>query len=285
MEATKTRATISAKHHTNNAATQYTIRASHKIIGSIWSPCEVWNNSHSDEYQITVNVAPGYTLNSYAPTFKAAVAEFNRLTDGKYNIDTKGIPSTPAETPRISTEAAETVNVSVEGENAAERTENKPTAAEVAQMVKTELTKNKAMHTVWHLEFPDGTECQARYNYTLPEPYGDQYIYEEARDGHVFFSTTCGWRKIPSWICLKLGIDPPQTPEAPQTRQNREERQGNGNYHTFGADVPKRQTSRVGRHFHVGGAVTHKTRENATEQTGVPVVDGWQSTRGSTLAI
>ena len=121
MEATKTRATFSAKHHTNNAATQYTIRASRKIIGTIWSPCEVWNNSHSDEYQITVNVAPGYTLKSYAPTLDEAIAEFDRLTDGKYNIDTKEIPATPTETPRISTQTAETVNVSVKGENAAER--------------------------------------------------------------------------------------------------------------------------------------------------------------------
>lgn len=118
METTKTRATFSAKHHTNNAATQYTIRASRKITGTIWSPCEVWNNSHSDEYQITVNVAPGYTLKSYAPTLDEAIAEFDRLTDGKYNIDTKGIAATPTETPQISTETAETVNVSVEGGNA-----------------------------------------------------------------------------------------------------------------------------------------------------------------------
>lgn len=37
-------------------------------------------------------------------------AEFDRLTDGKYNIDTKGMPSTPTETPQISTESAKTVN-------------------------------------------------------------------------------------------------------------------------------------------------------------------------------
>lgn len=35
-------------------------------------------------------------------------------------------PATPTETPRISTETAETVNVSAEGEKAAERAENKP---------------------------------------------------------------------------------------------------------------------------------------------------------------
>lgn len=49
------------------------------------------------------------------------------------------------------------------------------------------------------------------------------------------------------------------------------------------ADAPKCQTSRVGRYSLVGGAVAHITRENATEQTGMPVVGGYQSTRGSTL--
>lgn len=126
MEATKTRATISAKHRTNNAATQYTIRASRKIIGSIWSPCEIWNNGHSDEYQITVNVAPGYVLKSYAPTMEEALAEFDRLTDGKYNIDAKGIAATPAETPQISTGTAETVNVSAEGTKSVSEAENNP---------------------------------------------------------------------------------------------------------------------------------------------------------------
>lgn len=38
----------------------------------------------------------------------------------------KEIPATPTETPQISTEAAETVNVSAEGEKGAERAENKP---------------------------------------------------------------------------------------------------------------------------------------------------------------
>lgn len=120
------------------------------------------------------------------------------------------------------TETTDTANVSGEGEKEAERAENdqNPTAADIAQMVKTELDKNKAMRTVWHLEFPDGDECLVRYNYTLPEPYGDQYIYEEARDGHVFFSVTCGWKNIPSWICIKLGIEPPQSPETPQTAEH-----------------------------------------------------------------
>lgn len=296
MEATKTRATISAKHHTNNAATQYTIRANRKIIGTIWSPCEVWNNSHSDEYQITVNVAPGYALNSHAPTLEKAIAEFDRLTDGKYNIDTKGIPATPSETPQIvrveivrdfdksyyanlydenggshnlskeytdfrtlktlckkeygvnlpnlsqiefetygrksyayintetpqiSTETAETVNVSAEGETAAERAENKlkPTVAEVVQIVKTELAKNKAMRTAWHLEFPDGIESNTSHKCTIAGC--DFYEYTEARNGEeVFKDYTATERDITLYICQRLeldALDPPQPPETPQT--------------------------------------------------------------------
>lgn len=176
----------------------------------------------------------------------------------------KEIPATPTETPRISTETAETVNVSAKSEKEAERAkyrvsriggykiivgdrvqgkviavlmsvnghntieindetahvaimgekplqidkpimqlsdaevleliykptqpqdepreaENKPTVAEVVQMVKTELAKNKAMHTVWHLEFPDGTECDMRYKLTAAGC--DFYEYTESRDG------------------------------------------------------------------------------------------------------
>lgn len=146
------------------------------------------------------------------PKTDAATTDTDKEPDKQTETNESVIATTPTET-------TDTANVSGEGEKEAERAENdqNPTAADIAQMVKTELAKNKAMRTVWHLEFPDGDECLVRYNYTLPEPYGDQYIYEEARDGHVFFSITCGWENIPSWICLKLGIEPPQSPETPQT--------------------------------------------------------------------
>lgn len=50
-----------------------------------------------------------------------------RSGDGKKIYwEHNSIAATPAETPQISTETAETANVSVEGENAAERAENKP---------------------------------------------------------------------------------------------------------------------------------------------------------------
>lgn len=129
-------------------------------------------------------------------------------------------PATPAETPRISKETAETVNVSAEGEKATERVGNslKPTTSEVAQMVKTELAKNKAMRTAWHLEFPDGTECDVRYKLTAVGC--DFYEYTETRNGEEAFkdykATECD---ITFYICQRLGIDaiePPQSTETPQ---------------------------------------------------------------------
>lgn len=221
------------------------------------------------------------------------------LDRGDIRTDTDGvlcagqyakINTTPTETPQISTKTAETVNVSTEGENAAERTEyrvsrfgdykiivgdrvqgkviavlmsvnghntieineesahiatmgekplridkpimqlsdaevleliykptqpqdepreaeNKPTAADVAQMVKTELAKNKAMHTVWHLEFPDGTECDMRYKLTAAAGC-DFYEYTESRDGAEVFkdykATACD---ITLYVCQRLDLD------------------------------------------------------------------------------
>lgn len=126
--------------------------------------------------------------------------------------------STPAETPRISKETAETVNVSAEDEKEAQRAKNKPTFADVAQMVKTELAKNKAMRTAWHLEFPDGTECDVRYKLTAVGC--DFYEYTETRNGEEAFkdykATECD---ITFYICQRLGIDaiePPQSTETPK---------------------------------------------------------------------
>lgn len=123
------------------------------------------------------------------------------------------------ETPQISTETAETVNVSAEGEKVAERAENKPTFADVVQMVKTELAKNKAMRTAWHLEFPDGTECDVRYKNTVAGC--DFYDYSE-RNGKIerFRDYPAVVSDITLYICQALGIDalePPQSPETPQT--------------------------------------------------------------------
>lgn len=129
-------------------------------------------------------------------------------------------PATPTETPQISKGTAETVNVSVEGENAAKRAGNslKPTASEVAQMVKTELAKNKAMRTTWKLEFPDGTECNASHKCTVAGC--DFYEYTETRNGEeVFKDYKATERDITLYICQRLELDalePPQSPETPQ---------------------------------------------------------------------
>lgn len=148
------------------------------------------------------------------------LALYERLTKNDLpNWQSKPIqPSTPAETPRISKETAETVNVSAEGEKEAQKAKNKPTFADVAQMVKTELAKNKAMRTAWHLEFPDGTECDVRYKLTAVGC--DFYEYTETRNGEEAFkdykATECD---ITFYICQRLGIDaiePPQSTETPK---------------------------------------------------------------------
>lgn len=127
-------------------------------------------------------------------------------------------------------------NADTEGENKAERAENKPTSADVARMVKTELAKNKAMRTTWELEFPDGTECNASHKCTVAGC--DFYEYTEARNGEeVFKDYKATERDITLYICQRLELDalePPQSPETPQTvelpptHQNREKRHENG---------------------------------------------------------
>lgn len=134
------------------------------------------------------------------------------------------------EAPQISTETAETVNVSAEGENAAERAENKPTSADVARMVKTELAKNKAMRTTWKLEFPDGTECNTSHKCTVAGC--DFYEYTETRNGEEAFKDyKATERDITLYICQRLEFDalePPQSPETPQViKQSREKRHEN----------------------------------------------------------
>lgn len=120
------------------------------------------------------------------------------------------------ETPQISTETAETANVSAEGEKEAERAENKPTATEVVQMVKTELAKNKAMRTAWHLEFPDGTVCDVRHKCTVAGC--DFYEYTETRNGEEAFKDyKATERDVTLYICQSLDVEPPQSPETPQT--------------------------------------------------------------------
>lgn len=94
--------------------------------------------------------------------------------------------------------------------------ENRPTAADVVQMVKTELAKNKAMRTAWHLEFPDGTECDVRHKCTAAGC--DFYEYTEVREGEETFKDyKATERDITLYICQLLDLDAPQSPETPQT--------------------------------------------------------------------
>lgn len=163
------------------------------------------------------------------------------------------------EAPRISTEAAETANVSAEGKKAAERAENKPTFTEVAQMVQTELAKNKAMHTAWHLEFPDGTECDMRYKCTVAGC--DFYEYTEARNGEdTFKDYKATENDIALYICQQLDMDvlePPQSPETPQTAE-------------CIADAPKpRETARKPQNRGIGSK--RATRRDTLRDTLRPV--------------
>lgn len=168
-------------------------------------------------------------------------------------------PATPTETPQISTETAETVNVSAEGEKEAERAENKPTATEVVQMVKIELAKNKVMRTAWHLEFPDGTVCDVRHKCTVAGC--DFYEYTETRNGEEAFKDyKATERDITLYIYQRLDLDviqPPQSSEAPQTVE-------------CTTDTPKtRETARKPQNRGIGS--TRTTRRDTLRDTLRPV--------------
>ena len=164
-----------------------------------------------------------------------------------------------SEAPQISTETVETVNVSTEDEKEAERAENKPTFADVAQMVKTELAKNKAMRTAWHLEFPDGTECDVRYKLTAVGC--NFYEYTETRNGEEAFKDyKATERDITFYICQRLDLDvvePPQSPETPQEIER-------------AANTPKpRETARKRQNRGIGS--TRTTRRDTLRDTLRPV--------------
>ena len=168
-------------------------------------------------------------------------------------------PAQPTETPRISTETAETANVSAEGEKEAERAENKPTATEMGQMVKIELAKNKAMRTAWHLEFPDGTVCDVRHKCAVAGC--DFYEYTETRNGEeAFKGYKATERDITLYIYQRLDLDvvePPQSPGTPQTVD-------------CATDTPKpRETARKPQNRGIGSKRT--TRRDTLRDTLRPV--------------
>ena len=61
---------------------QNTIRAGRKVIATITEP----NTFNPGKYRVSVKVAPGYALISDTDTMPDAVLEFDRLTDGKYQL-------------------------------------------------------------------------------------------------------------------------------------------------------------------------------------------------------
>lgn len=175
-------------------------------------------------------------------------------------------PTQATEAPQISTETAETVNVSAEGEKEAERAENKPTATEVVQMVKTELAKNKAMHTAWHLEFPDGTVCDVRHKCAVAGC--DFYEYTETRNGEEAFKDyKATERDIMLYIYQRLDLDviePPQSPETPQTVD-------------CATDTPKsRETARKPQNRGIGSTQHHQ--HSALGTNGYAMLDDASAT-------
>ena len=190
--------------------------------------------------------------------FDEAQAYFAEIDAGRIAQSLTTPPTPPDEstihpadkTPTERTETAETVNVSAEGEKEAERAENKPTATEVVQMVKTELAKNKTMRTAWHLEFPDGTVCDVRHKCTVAGC--DFYEYTETRNGEEAFKDyKATERDITLYIYQRLDLDviqPPQSSETPQTIE-------------CTTDAPKpRETARKPQNRGIGG--TQRSRRS-----------------------
>ena len=130
----------------------------------------------------------------------------------------KEIPAQATETPQISTETAETVNVSVEGENEPQAAKYKPytTRAEIIALLESEHGIEYDAGEVVYLK--DG--CVAE---DLSDE-GEWRIYLDADSDK----------------CIDvIAIQPPQSPEAPQTAE-------------CPADSNYRVCSHCGKHFHEG---------------------------------
>lgn len=180
-----------------------------------------WHTYFMDE-EIGIDLA--YDQINHIPAARAAqaaeeVAEIRRYMNrlnGNHIADADYYLAEMREGIKQAEAARRKKNADTEGENAAERAKNKPTSADVVQMVKTELAKNKAMRTAWHLEFPDGTECDVRHKCTAAGC--DFYEYTEVREGEETFKDyKATERDITLYICQLLDLDAPQSPETPQT--------------------------------------------------------------------
>lgn len=122
-------------------------------------------------------------------------------------------PATPTETPRISTETAEAVNVSAEGENAAERTENNESAELLAVIKRHECGATPILFAY------DSNKHIASATFKSSSG-GITVVNAKCENGgycHVYDS--CMTIEELAWKNMHTHnvMEPPQSPETPQT--------------------------------------------------------------------
>ena len=125
----------------------------------------------------------------------------------------KEIPATPSETPRILTETAETVNVSAEGEKAAERAENNESAKLLTVIKRHEWGATPILFAY----DPDKHIASA----TFKSISGDISVVNAKcdNDGYCHVYDSCMTIEELAWENMHAHnfIEPSQSPEAPQT--------------------------------------------------------------------
>lgn len=131
----------------------------------------------------------------------------------------KGIPATPTETPRISTEAAETTNVSAEGEKTAERAEMEFYNVEYyVRRFGTVVNLDKEYETAM-----DAVRCE-KDEYDFNRRKGGKFRTERIAElNRKLNALGLEWMQIRRAMSeyfkehATTSIQPPQSPEAPQT--------------------------------------------------------------------
>lgn len=120
------------------------------------------------------------------------------------------------ETPQISTETAETVNVSTEAVGSEKREENE----QIMRYAGFALTDCKNKQYVGEVELPNGLTLKFKYVYNLNGK--DMYTVEDWQNGKLQCSVSHESReRILDYIGGILATsEPPQSPETPQTAQS-----------------------------------------------------------------
>lgn len=190
-------------------------------------------------------------------------------------------PATPTETPQISTEAAETVNVSAEGEKGAERAEmpqilncewqtveHFKAIPNIAKLAKAGIIINGVG---WHTEYLDKShKTLARVDnlgwdmkmHTFPYQgsgvFGKTELFENWEDAVIATIDA-----LTDYLRTK-GTQPPQSPEAPQTVD-------------CATDTPKpRETARKPQNRGIGG--TQRSRRSGLGAGGYAMLDNASAT-------